>query len=555
MLKKINGKRLVSVFITLIIFLGVFLSIQATVLAVTPPAAPSNLRAEYSTTEVCLHWYDASDDEAGFVVERRLNGGSWGVLKALDANISSYRDTTVVAGKTYQFRVYAYKLAVSPVRIIYSEPSEVLTIPIPAQSLYRVTVNYGSGSGNYAPGTTVTIEADPPPPGGQFNSWGTEGVTLSYPNAKRTSFTMPTNDVTVTARYLSVPVVNYKVTVNNGTADNERYMEGEAVTIKANNPPSGKVFDRWTSSGITLSNPESLNTTFTMPGNDVTVTATYKDVKYTVTVNKGTGSDSYTAGATVTIKADAPPAGKIFDKWNITGVTLSYPTDSETTFTMPGNNVTVTATYKDLIKYTVTVNGGTGSGNYIPGVTVIIKADAAPEGKTFDSWSASGVILSDPKSKTITFAMPSNNVILTAVYKDLATDIIESDDAEKQSEAADTTGQQPERQDETGVSADEKRGALNGTAWVWIVLGIAIGLAAGAVVMLLIVKNIAGKDKKEQDSKPEHQIQDELYQSIQLPESNSNTEQNLQLQPSVDKSHQEITQTVAHEPSSADTNS
>ena len=68
---------------------------------------------------------------------------------------------------------------------------------------------------------------------------------------------------------------------------------------------------------------------------------------YALTVNSGSGSGSYAAGAIVTITADAAPSGKVFDKWTATGVTLSSPNSASTSFTMPANAVTVTATYKD----------------------------------------------------------------------------------------------------------------------------------------------------------------------------------------------------------------
>jgi len=69
---------------------------------------------------------------------------------------------------------------------------------------------------------------------------------------------------------------------------------------------------------------------------------------YTVTVNGGKGGGSYAEGATVKIAANAPATGKAFDKWTATGVTLTNPNNASTSFVMPGGNVTLTATYKDL---------------------------------------------------------------------------------------------------------------------------------------------------------------------------------------------------------------
>ncbi len=73
--------------------------------------------------------------------------------------------------------------------------------------------------------------------------------------------------------------------------------------------------------------------------------------EYTVTVVKGTAAKTaYTAGETVVITADAPAAGKVFDKWITSdGVSFAAPGNISTSFIMPEKNVTVTATYKDHV--------------------------------------------------------------------------------------------------------------------------------------------------------------------------------------------------------------
>lgn len=79
--------------------------------------------------------------------------------------------------------------------------------------------------------------------------------------------------------------------------------------------------------------------------------------KFTVTVIKGTASvaagtlitDKIAQNTVVTVTADAPEAGKVFDKWVVLegNVTLADVTKATTTFTMPGNDVKLEATYKD----------------------------------------------------------------------------------------------------------------------------------------------------------------------------------------------------------------
>lgn len=69
----------------------------------------------------------------------------------------------------------------------------------------------------------------------------------------------------------------------------------------------------------------------------------------TLTVENGAGGGDYAEGATVNISADAPEeSGKVFDKWTTSGGGSFADVNAESTsFTMPNNAVTVTATYRD----------------------------------------------------------------------------------------------------------------------------------------------------------------------------------------------------------------
>jgi len=94
---------------------------------------------------------------------------------------------------------------------------------------------------------------------------------------------------------------DYAVTVTGGTATVAagtpitRAMEGVEVTVTADAPKTGKVFDKWVvkAGGVTLANETSATTTFTMPGNDVKIEATYKDAPPSHSVYVGM---TYTAG-------------------------------------------------------------------------------------------------------------------------------------------------------------------------------------------------------------------------------------------------------------------
>lgn len=94
----------------------------------------------------------------------------------------------------------------------------------------------------------------------------------------------------------------------------------------------------------------------------------------TATVAAGTSITRATEGVEVTVTADAPKTGKVFDKWVVKagGVTLANETSATTTFTMPGNDVKIEATYKDAPpSHSIYVGMTYTAGNFIYQITSI----------------------------------------------------------------------------------------------------------------------------------------------------------------------------------------
>jgi hypothetical protein len=132
----------------------------------------------------------------------------------------------------------------------------------------------------YAAGTVVSIKAVATS-GYQFVNWSAPAGTLANPSAAETVFTMPAQDVDVTANFV---VANNLLTVavnpvGGGTATDETdgspYAEGTIVSIKAE-ANLGYRFVSWTAPAGTLGNAIAAETTFTMPAQDVTVTANFE---------------------------------------------------------------------------------------------------------------------------------------------------------------------------------------------------------------------------------------------------------------------------------------
>jgi Divergent InlB B-repeat domain len=66
---------------------------------------------------------------------------------------------------------------------------------------FSLTVERGEPSGYYAPGTQVTVTADPAPPGQRFAGWTGDIVILANPFLSKTTATVPFMAVTITATY------------------------------------------------------------------------------------------------------------------------------------------------------------------------------------------------------------------------------------------------------------------------------------------------------------------------------------------------------------------
>ena len=73
--------------------------------------APTNLTATADAAGISLKWTDNSTVESGYKVERKEGGGAWVEINAdnIAANTTTYADTTAQEGKTYTYRVRAWR--------------------------------------------------------------------------------------------------------------------------------------------------------------------------------------------------------------------------------------------------------------------------------------------------------------------------------------------------------------------------------------------------------------------------------------------------------------
>lgn len=132
-------------------------------------------------------------------------------------------------------------------------------------------------------------------------------------------------------------------------------------------------------------------------------------------VINGTGSNYFCQGAKVTISAIVGEFEN-FSHWTGDTEFLDDSTNVSAVVTMPGVDISLRAVVVDLPSYTLTVEGGTGTGEYFPGQEVIVRA-GVPECK-FEHWAGDTQYLPDTAALQVEFTMPERDVTLTAMVND-----------------------------------------------------------------------------------------------------------------------------------------
>ena len=238
-----------------------------------------------------------------------------------------------------------------------------------------------------------------------------------------------------TENYLRiVPKVSYAITADDATitVDGKAVTSafaGEKVTVTAAGKENAE-FTGWTAEGITLTDKQKVNptVTFTMPGNNVTLTPNYKqyytitstdDVTIKVDNDRSTATAKALEGQHIVALANKKD-GYVFENWEVDGVTLNTSNSvNYTNFEMPANNVTLTPHYAKLHTIEV-VNGTANITSAKKGTKVTVTANHRP-GYEFARWVIleGEAELEDEKNKTATVTVKNTNVKVKAVYKEL----------------------------------------------------------------------------------------------------------------------------------------
>ena len=315
--------------------------------------------------------------------------------------------------------------------ITFTMPANKVTLKAQyKQNTYTLTVD--DKSTEHTAGEKLSFTADEKD-GYTFTGWEVTGLPADVDTTNATiTFTMPANKVTLKAQYKQN---TYTLTVDDKSTE---HTAGEKLSFTADEK-DGYTFTGWEVTGL----PADVDTTkvtisFTMPANNVTLKAQYKQNTYTLTVDGK--PEQRTVGEEVTLIARKPEEGKTFSYWEIKKGLAADAVDvrsEKITFTMPANDVTISAIYvkdptpdpdPEIKTHELKVSNAQiflkdGSDvvdlKAVPvGTELKAIAYADTETSVFKSWSCTGLELTEEQStaREVEFTMPDHDVSLTAAF-------------------------------------------------------------------------------------------------------------------------------------------
>ena len=339
--------------------------------------------------------------------------------------------------------------------IHFTMPANNVTLtPQYKKNTYTLTVNGKPEQRTFGEEVTLTARK---PDGMTFKNWeikkGLSADAVNI-NGDTITFTMPANDVTISAIYVKDPtpdpdpetkthkleVKNAQIFLKDGSdvADLEAVPVGTELKAIAYEDTETGVFKHWTGLELTEEQSTARVVYFTMPDHDVNLMAVFvtptnklEVTNAQVTLKDGGAVADLTAvpvGTELVVTAPEKD-GYTFTGWTATGIPADANFDGATvTFTMPANKVTLNAkyianapkTYELKVtnaKVTLKDGGAVADLTAVPVGTELVVTAPEKDGYTFTGWEKDG-LPADAKidGANVTFTMPANNVTLNAKY-------------------------------------------------------------------------------------------------------------------------------------------
>jgi hypothetical protein len=146
-----------------------------------------------------INWFDNSNDETGFELQRSSDGGSFSTIATLSANLHSYLDSSLSAATVFTYRVRAINAAG-----VSSYATTTLTTPTPNASAKDLT--------NFTDGVLTD----------QYSTTGVEGIAKAIDNTAYSKY-LTTHNATWLRFYLPNGGIatHYAITSANDAADRD----------------------------------------------------------------------------------------------------------------------------------------------------------------------------------------------------------------------------------------------------------------------------------------------------------------------------------------------
>ncbi len=304
-----------------------------------------------------------------------------------------------------------------------------------------LSVNSGTGSGQYEAGETVVISADAPPSNQVFDTWTGDINFVDDISSPFTTVTMPSFGISLTATYKASPD-------NSDPGEEPDFTTVNINFQPASSPiPQNYIADTGNPYGVQTNgysygwlNGANTNTRDRNTQNDAKTTTLnhlQKNQNRIWEIALPNGSYNLEIGCVdpsfsdqvnnILVEQTLLPDTDGQDNSDIYTTTIAVD-DGKLTL-QPGPNasnakisyINISAT--DAVQYALTVNAGSGDGTYFAETSVMINADPAPVGQTFDRWIGDVGVIVDATLAQTTLVIPEQNIEVSATYKDLPTDV------------------------------------------------------------------------------------------------------------------------------------
>lgn len=317
----------------------------------------------------------------------------------------------------------------------YVSANTTITVEYRPKETYHLTVNNGTGSGDYKERQAVSITAD----AGDFSNWTYSNLyAIGSTTSATTTVRLGRGDGVVTANYNLRAIT---VITNSGTTTSN-IIQDDYEYIDAGTAPDTYEFNHWEikSGDVTIANQYASYTRITAHSEDSTIEAIYTPIPwFTVTMVNGYiwNGNSWVTSATLlrnstnAIKMKPAPTGHQFLQWNVYENNI-LQTDAEDVYSPLAEqtrlrnllrNITLEATYyipDPTVTYTLSIERKDGTieqSNNPVGVDVPIRASYPDQGMEFYKWTGDTAYISGGVyEEESAVRMPAQNIQIKENY-------------------------------------------------------------------------------------------------------------------------------------------